>query len=417
MNSKNARRALIASLVHGIGLSGLALVFGSTPLTAQQPCCPPIQACPPSPSAPVYQYAPSFQQTAPTASPEYVGDSAPMATQPRQVPTPVPSSSAPTPSYEEPMESANNYNSSFDNADLSSGLATNFGSGGAGSLAFADVLGGSSSVGYIDSALVRNQIRFRFDASYDNPTPDRAEFFYPQCGCFGPQARGPGDTGVIETGVDYQEFSMYAETLLFSDMFSGFVELPFRLINPEVNDNTSGVSDLNFGVKAALLKSRSSALTFQLRTYVPTGDGSRGLGTEHVTLEPGLLFMKRYCNGATLEGEIRDFIPIDGTEGYAGNVLRYGLGISKTILDDGRFSITPVFETVAWSVLSGDVLTETGPESAETTIVNSKIGARFNLSPRCQGQASRSLYVGYGKALTDDRWYDDTLRMEYRFAF
>jgi hypothetical protein len=305
----------------------------------------------------------------------------------------------------------------FADVDLSSGLATNFGSGGGSSLAFADALSGASGVGYIDSALVRNQIRFRFDASYDNPTPDRAEFFYPQCGCFGPQARGPGNTGQVETGVDYQELSMYAETLLMSDMISGFVEVPIRLINPEVNDNTAGISDINFGFKAALIQNRCSALTFQFKTYVPTGEGDRGLGTEHVTLEPGLLFLHRLDNRTTLEAEIRDFIPVDGTDGYAGNVLRYGLGLSRTMIDNGRFSVTPVFETVAWSVLSGDVLTENGLESAETTIVNSKIGGRFNLAPQCRGQATKSLYVGYGKALTSDRWYDDTLRLEYRYAF
>ena len=38
--------------------------------------------------------------------------------------------------------------------------------------------------GYIDSAIVGNQFRLRFDAAYNNPVPDRAEFFYGQCGCF-----------------------------------------------------------------------------------------------------------------------------------------------------------------------------------------------------------------------------------------
>lgn len=283
--------------------------------------------------------------------------------------------------------------------------------------------GGDSGVGYIDSAIVRNQVRFRADASYDSPTPYRAEFFYPKCRCpingvIDPSAPGPP---LAETGVDYQEFSLYAESLMIGDLISGFIEIPFRLINPEINANTGGLSDINLGFRAALLIDSDRYLTFQLRTIVPTGDGSRALGTEHVTLEPGVLFMKRCRNGTILEGELRDYIPIGGTV-WAGNVLRYGLGISQAWFDDGSLTIAPVFETVAWSVLGGRVSKNVGTtaelvEGAETTIVNSKLGIRFSLAPKCCRSGSNSLYVGYGRSLTGARWYSDTIRAEYRLAF
>lgn len=281
---------------------------------------------------------------------------------------------------------------------------------------FAQFGGGDSGVGYIDSALVRNQVRFRFDASYDNPSPDRAEFLYPKCGCFGGDAPGPP---LLETGIDFQEFSLYAESLCITDFVSGFVEVPFRLINPEQNRNTGGLSDINLGIKAALWEDAFKVITFQFRTYLPSGDGVDGLGTEHVSLEPALLFYRHLCNGTVVEGELRDFIPIDGSEGFAGNVLRYGIGISRTWIDDGRLSVIPVFETVAWSVLSGDVLKAGLPtQSAETTIVNVKLGIRVNLAPRCcSNDGTRSLYIGYGQALTGSRWYNDTIRAEYRLSF
>ena len=44
-------------------------------------------------------------------------------------------------------------------------------------------------------------------------------------------------------------------------------------------------------------------------------------------------------------------------------------------------------------------------------IVNAKFGGRLVLGSR------NSLYVGYGKALTDAVWYDDVLRFEYRVGF
>lgn len=288
--------------------------------------------------------------------------------------------------------------------------------------AIAQFQGGDSGVGYIDSAVVRNQVRFRFDASYDSPAPYRAEFFYPKsrgliAGIQDPL--GPG-LPLSETKVDYQEFSLFAETLLYSDLISGFVEVPFRLINPEVNANSAGISDINFGVKAALIATETSFLTLQFRTFVPTGDGSRGLGTENVVLEPGVLFFQQLRNGTLVEGEVRDIIPVDGTD-WAGNVLRYGIGVSHPLIQTEDFSWMPVWETVAWSVLGGRVGERIGTPNervtdAETTIVNMKFGSRFNIARR-RGEGFHSTYVGYGRSISGNRWYQDTLRLEYRLSF
>src|SRR5271165_4023466 len=46
-----------------------------------------------------------------------------------------------------------------------------------------------SMVGYIDDPIVGSQIRIRFEAGFKDNAPDRAEFFYPQCGC---NPNGPG---------------------------------------------------------------------------------------------------------------------------------------------------------------------------------------------------------------------------------
>ena len=50
-------------------------------------------------------------------------------------------------------------------------------------------------------------------------------------------------------------------------------------------------------------------------------------------------------------------------------------------------------------------------DAGGTNIVNLKIGARTAVSPQS------SFYVGYGKALTDAVWYDDIVRVEYRYVF
>ena len=57
------------------------------------------------------------------------------------------------------------------------------------------------------------------------------------------------------------------------------------------------------------------------------------------------------------------------------------------------------------------------------SIVNEKIGLRIGLGDYSQAGGGSALndrhsfYVGYGRALTGDHWYRDTLRLEYNFWF
>ncbi len=42
--------------------------------------------------------------------------------------------------------------------------------------------------------------------------------------------------------------------------------------------------------------------------------------------------------------------------------------------------------------------------------MNVKIGARFGV------RDNDAIFIGYGRALTDKVWYDNILRVEYRFV-
>lgn len=265
-----------------------------------------------------------------------------------------------------------------------------------------------SGVGYIDNAILGDQLRFRFDAVYDNVEPARAEFVWPVDGPFGP---GPGP----ETRVDYQDLSLYAERR-FACRWSAFGELPFRILNPEIQDNTSGLGDVNVGFKYLFSSSYDSAASFQLRAYLPTGDGTRGLGTRHVSLEPALLIYQPWTDRLALEGEVRDWVSLGGSDGFAGNVLRYGLGASYILNPCDCHPLSAVVEFVGWTVLEGGTAISTPPTTFFTdatgdTIANVKAGLRYRLN------CLDSLYAGYGHALTTETWYSDVIRFEYRRAF
>jgi hypothetical protein len=295
--------------------------------------------------------------------------------------------------------------------------------GGFSGFSFAGSTPGSSFIAaapgsYIDNAIVGNQLRFRFDSAYGNPTPDRAEFFYGQCGCFGGNAPGPV---LPETNVDYQEFRPYLETAL-TRRLSMFVEAPFRMINPDVNPNADGFSDLQVGFKRALVQRNGRFVTAQLRMYTPTGNARDGLGTGHFSIEPGLLYLNRNTDRFTTQGEFQVWVPTSDSQtvvggqnrNFAGTVLRYGVGGGYDLLvaDTAcqRRRLTGVLETVGWSVLDGLVLENGAAAPAQTTIVNIKSGLRYTAG-------NRSIAASYGRAVTGTVWYTDILRLEYRYAF
>jgi hypothetical protein len=185
-------------------------------------------------------------------------------------------------------------------------------------------------------------------------------------------------------------------------------------VNPEVNSNAEGIGDVTAGLKHVLLGGSDFFTTAQLRVYTPTANASLGLGTRHVSLEPALLAYIPLTERLCFEGEVRYWVPLDGTE-FAGDVIRYGAGLRLSPECDSVWQLTPVVEVVGWTVLGGLSSAAVGPgqfavSSAEgTTIVNAKVGLRTSLG------ANADIYAGYGQPLTDQNWYENTFRVELRW--
>jgi len=271
----------------------------------------------------------------------------------------------------------------------------------------------SFSPGYMDNPVPYTHFRLRFDAAYDDNRPDRAEFFYPQCA-------SSHSVPILDKRIDYQDIRAYLEYAP-NDWLSGFVEVPYRFLNPELNANVSGLADMNAGFKAALLRCDKSILTFQGRIYIPTGDSSVGLGNNHVSLEPGLLYANSLTEKLVFFAQLEDWIPIGGTD-FEGNIINYGLGVSYTVLDNGRFRVSPVLEFLGWTVLGGKEFTFPTAaivSAAGDTIVNGKFGVRFGFGSDWNNNLLKNsdLYIGYGRALTGDVWYKDIIRVEYELRF
>jgi hypothetical protein len=284
-----------------------------------------------------------------------------------------------------------------------------------------------SMVGYIDNAIVGSEIRIRFDAGFDDNRPDRAEFFYAQCGCDGSPAKGPFPGLVLH--LNFQQLYMRAEYAP-TKRFSGYVDVPIRWVQPQQFvpqtapgfTNKAGISDVMAGFKFAAVATSEHYLTFQLSAAFPSGDSMKGLGTNHYSIQPEVLFFQRLGDRSAVEAQLGDTHPIGSTSlsGFAGDVFTYGIGPSYELYRGENVRITPVIEMVGWRVIggretNGDFFSLPGHPvvvSADgTNIVNLKAGFRTSVGNH------NSLYVGYGQALTHEMWYKHIVRIEYRYTF
>ena len=158
-----------------------------------------------------------------------------------------------------------------------------------------------------------------------------------------------------------------------------------------------------------------------MKVFLPSGDAAKGLGTDHVSIEPAFLFYRELSRTVAIEGQFAAWAPFGGSKGlptsadgkFAGPVITYGIGPSVVVYERGRTRVAPVVELVGWRVTDGFQTPPVGP--AEPNTVNLKIGGRVSWTS--QTDSLGSLYVGYGHALTDAKWYEDILRVEYRWSF
>jgi hypothetical protein len=296
----------------------------------------------------------------------------------------------------------------------------------------------ASMVGYVDDATIDDHIRLRLDLAWNNNVPDRAEFFYAQCGCNYAGAPGPGNPGAgdLVTRLNFQQVfvdGQYAFKRRGKDSrIAVFASVPFRFLQPQTFlgqtftppltntfKDSSGLADIRVGAKAAVISDEDSTLTVQVQGYFKTGDAKQGLGTNHGAIEFSVLNKQAMSDRAEIELEVGEWHPLSGSiapppggQQYSGDVFYYGVGPSYELYKTDRLIFAPVVELVGWHVFGGQQQNAGTLQSAEgTNIVNLKIGARTVFDNR------RSIYIGYGHALTDAVWYKSILRVEFRYAF
>jgi hypothetical protein len=255
-------------------------------------------------------------------------------------------------------------------------------------------------------------IKIRTDFGYGEQDPDRDEFFWAKTRALG--GKGPL---LPEQSVNYQDVDVYMEQAL-NPSFSVATTIPLRFINPVVNGDTAGLGDMNVATKLVLLNGRKWQITQLFRTYIPTGAFTRGLGTGHISLQPGLLGRYQWTPETYLHANLEWWIPLGGDPSYDGTIVNWAFGISHVWYDSDAFAVLPTFEILGSSAMSGLQTTPAGlSQSVDTlTVVNLMPGLRL-VQDTCGDCGLFEAGIAFGYAVTNNCWYRSLLRLELRWSY
>jgi hypothetical protein len=260
---------------------------------------------------------------------------------------------------------------------------------------------------FVDHARPQSQMRIRYDAGFDMIMPDRNEFFWAKEGGLGPPKR--------ENTLDYHELSLYTE--IATGAFGLFTEMPYRLVEPDVNNFHAGWGDLTIGTKSMFIDCELLQLTFQFKTIIPIGSTSNGFGTGHVTLEPSLLSALKLTHKDYLETQLSEWIPIAGDHDYAGMILHYHMSLNHLWCQRKAIQFVTSLEYFGYVFQDGAL---TNPASFNgPAFQRSSRDSYHYIGPGCRFVICDNYDIGVGAAfsLTDDHFADQLLRTEIRIRY
>lgn len=245
-------------------------------------------------------------------------------------------------------------------------------------------------------------LRFRYNRGASSP--DRLEYLWARSG------KGPGP----ESGVDM--FDSVFRTELGNARAVVISEISMRSLDPERAPNTTGFGDMVVGGKTLLFDGKCSKLSSIFLSYLNTGPADRGLGTGHVSLEPGLLGLHQWSEQTFLHGAIQYRIPISGSRGFAGDVLTTSWAVSSVWQDSDAYAWIPVLEIQTHSFLFG---AQTLPDGSirrvdGTTALDILPGSRWALGQSAFGLCELGLSGGF--RCSDSDWFDSRMMMDIRWV-
>lgn len=271
----------------------------------------------------------------------------------------------------------------------------------------------ADSAFFQDGARPVTQMRLRYESVWDFSLPDKAEYLWAKEGGKGPKAPA-GRLG--ESAVSYQDLSLYNEVAI--DRFSASIAIPYTSMEDNTFGGASGFGDLVIGTKSLLLDCELIQFAFAFNTYVPTGNFLKGLGTGHVSLEPGLLMSLKLAPTTYLQSDLLYRIPIGGDSGFEGPVLQYHFSLNQLLWQCGSckgIQLIGVAELNGYELLGGSY---TDPNSGMPLSARD-VGTILSIGPGVRLVICDKIDFGVGSAfnLTHDSVGDQIVRVDFRWRF
>lgn len=251
--------------------------------------------------------------------------------------------------------------------------------------------------------LPSTSVRFAMDRGLG--TPDRLEFVWASP-TIGPQAESRLD--ILDT---------ILRTDIGTQKAMAIVEYRLRSLNPTVNDNTTGFSDLKLGSKLLLMDGRCTKVASVFNTYLKTGPIDRGLGTGHLSLEPGFLLRQQLSNYTFFHGEATYWLPIAGTPGFAGDVVKLNAGLSTVWIESDLHAVMPTLEFESLLFLAGAETDSLGVEQRVNGNYTAYLYPGIRIARGTQkGIGVTEFAINAGLRLVDEDWFDSRVNFQIRFA-
>lgn len=262
----------------------------------------------------------------------------------------------------------------------------------------------------IDSTQPQASFTFRTQAGYNVGFPDRSEYFFAKPG------RGPA----ADTGADFQDFRFLLEA--GGGSASLITDIPIRVLDPELNENTTGFGDMSTTAKVVLLNGGDWMMTQVTKTTFNTGNAKKGLGTGHISMEPGMLFRYNSSDLTFWHGELKYNFPIAGDPAHSGQVLKWGVGVSHVIYETDAFAIIPTFEYTNMWFLDGGVTIVDPPLPNTVVDVDGDGLSYFTEGVRLvidSGGDLGLMEVGmsFSQQIGSLGYYDSLIRLDMRFIY
>jgi len=285
---------------------------------------------------------------------------------------------------------------------------------------------------FSDYARPRTVTRIRYDNLEAMTRPDRNQFWINQvmlndfalrkakkwmkAGTFtNPRAR-------------LQEVSIYQEAA--GERGSFFVEYPYRQINSNWEPTQAGFGDVNFGIKSLLFDCEMLQITFQMRTYMPSGNFKNNLGTGQFVVDPSILTSLKLSPTTYFQGQFGNWVPVGGPGGnsqLAGGIFYWLMSVNQVLCYATPDSpLIATLEMDGWSFENGDY-THFIPRGQKSASGLGKGGlvedgggvSYFNIGPGLRQSICNRLDFGGAITWATDtaHWAQPWFRFEVRFLF